>query len=307
MRFHLEMKARDCGRASAQRQLGNVALLQGDSRSAWGWSGIEAWLADLKYALRALAKEPGFTAVAVATMMLGIGATTAVFSVANAVLLRPLPFPQPDRLAMIWETRERTGDKRTVVSYPNFQEWQAQSQSFEHMGVLVGDGVRTWTDGEPAWIDGSAVSEGVFRALGVQPVLGRAYLREEFRADGPKVMVLSYGLWQRLGSRSLTGKAVPFDRGVFTVVGVMPRGFDFPPASEFWCPFLGQDPRNNGGNHYLRVLGRLKAGATMTQAWAEMQTIAARLRQAHPQENQGIGANVVPLLEQPWVTRGRRS
>ncbi|MBS1857408.1 MAG: ABC transporter permease, partial [Acidobacteria bacterium] len=297
MRFHLDMKARDGGESAARRQFGNVALLQEDSRQAWGWGRVEAWLADVKYALRALRKEPGFTAVAVLTMMLGIGASTAVFSVVHAVLLRPLPFPQPSRLAMIWETREKGGGDRVVVSYEIFRDWRDQSQSFEQMGVFVGDAVRTETNGEPALIDGAAVSGGVFRALGVRPMLGRTFVAEEERRGAPNVMVLSYGLWQRLGGgRDIVGRPVRFDREAFTVVGVMPRGFEFPPAAEFWCPFIPDESRR--GQHELRVIGRLKAGVTTAQAQTEMQTVAARLRQAHPGEDAGIGANVVPLLEQ---------
>jgi putative ABC transport system permease protein len=166
------------------------------------------------------------------------------------------------------------------------------------MGVFVGEGVRTTTNGEPAMIEGSRVSGGIFRALDVQPMLGRTFLPEEEGTGAPKVMVLSYGLWQRLGgNRDLIGKAVQFDRETFTVVGIMPRGFEFPPAAEFWCPYSGEDPRNPGA-HYLRVLGRLKPGIDVGQAQSELHTIAARLREAHPKENRGIGANVVPLLDQ---------
>jgi putative ABC transport system permease protein len=305
MRFHLDMKGQDCGTSAARRQFGNVALLQEDSRQAWGWGGVETWLPDLKYALRGLRKEPGFTIVAVLTMMLGIGAGTAVFSVVNAVLLRPLPFPEPSRLAMIWETREKRGEDRTVVSYPVFHDWKQQSRCFENMGAFIGDGVRTVIDGEPAWIIGARVSVGVFRALAVQPILGRSLLPEEEHIGGPSVMVLSYGLWQRLGGKQdVIGKAVRFDREVFTVVGVMPQGFDFPPASEYWRPFVPDESRR--GDHELRVIGRLKAGIAVSEAQAEMHTIAARLRLAHPEENAGIGANVVPLLEQT-VGEARRA
>ncbi len=297
MRFHLEMKAQQYGTAAARRKFGNVASLQEDSRQAWGWSGVDAWAADLKYAVRGLRRNPGFAAVAVLTMMLGIGASTAVFSVVNAVLLRPLPFREPNRLMMIWETQPQWGD-REVVSYENFRDWKQQSRSFEQMAVFVGGAVRMNVGDEPVWINGLRVSGGFFPALGVQPMLGRTFLPEEERKGPPSVIVLSYGFWQRLGGgRNLVGKRVQFDREVFTVVGIMPEGFAFPPTgSEFWFPFV-PDPAHRGA-HELRVVGRLKAGVTATQAQREMQDIAARLQQAHPAENKGIGANVVPLLEQ---------
>src|SRR5271157_1623777 len=311
MRFHLEMKAADLGAAAgpgaaaARRKFGNVALWLEDSRQAWGWAGAEAWAADVKYALRVLGKNPGFTAVAVLTMALGIGASTAVFSVVNAVLLRPLPFRQPDRLMMVWENwQKRGGDDRTVVSHRNFADWKAASRSFEHMTVFTGDGVRWWVGSEPVMIRGAQVSGGFFQELGVQPFLGRGFLPDEERAGAPRVTVLSYGLWQRLGGdRHVVGRSVKFDREVVTVVGVMPRGFAFPSDAELWFPFVPNESRRE--EHELRVIARLRAGVTVAQAQGEMQTIAARLQREHPQENQGIGANVVPLLEQTVGERRR--
>jgi putative ABC transport system permease protein len=307
MRFHLEMKAAESGVAAARRKFGNVALWLEDSRQAWGWSGIEAWAADLKYALRVLGKNPGFAAVAVLTMALGIGASTAVFSVVNAVLLRPLPFRQPDRLMMVWEKwKSHGGGDRVVVSYPNFSDWKAASRSFEHMAVFAGGGVRWSVGGEPVMILGARVSGDFFPALGVQPILGRTFVPDEERASAPPVTVLSYGLWRRLGGDPhLLGSTVRFDREVFTVVGVMPRGFSFPNDSELWFPFAADEAQSRG-DHSYRVIGRLKAGVTVAQAQSEMQTIAARLSQLHPQENDGISANVVPLLEQT-VGEARRA
>jgi len=299
MRFHLDMQAAEFGAAAARRKFGNAALLQEDSRQAWGWAGVEAWAADVNYAVRALRKNPGFTAVAVLTLALGIGASTAVFSVVNAVLLRPLPFRDPGRLMMVWETREKLGEDRVVVSYENFRDWKDQSRSFEQMAVFVGDGVRMNVGDEPAIIRASRVSGDFFPALGIQPILGRTFVPEETRSAAAPVTVLSNGLWRRLGGdRNLVGKSVQFDREVFTVVGIMPPGFAFPSDSELWFPLAGSDHRNNNGAHYLRVIGRLKPGVTVTQSQTEMRTIAARLKLAHPQENQGIGANAVPLTEQ---------
>ncbi len=299
MRFHLDMKAQESGAAAARRKFGNGTLLLEDSRQAWGWGGVESWAADLKYALRVLRNNPGFAAVAVFTLALGIGASTAVFSVVNAVLLRPLPFREADRLMMVWETRETRGEDRVVVSYQNFCDWKEQSRSFEHMAVFVGDAARMMVGDEPVLVPGARVSGGFFPALGVQPIMGRTFLPEEERTSAQRITVLSYDFWQRLGGdRNLVGKTVQLDRDVFTVVGIMPRGFSFPKDSELWFPFATDDSRNGPGAHYLRVVARLRAGVTVTQAQSEIETIAARLKLAHPKENEAIGANVVPLHDQ---------
>ena len=299
MRFHLDMQAREIGPGAARKKFGNVTRVQEDSREAWGWTAAATWLDDIRHALRVLRKNPGFAAVAVLTLALGIGAATAVFSVVNGVLLAPLPYRQPDRLMMIWENWERRGEDRVVVSYNNFRDWKAQSRSFEHMAAFVGDSAFMMAGDERVEIPGARVSATFFPALGVQPSFGRTFLPDEDRTSASNVTVLSYGLWQRLGGgRNLAGKTIRLDHDVFTVVGIMPRGFNFPWDSELWFPFAADDPRNAGGGHYLRVLGRLWPGVSERQAQEEMRTIAARLKQAHPKENKGIGANVVPLLEQ---------
>jgi putative ABC transport system permease protein len=304
MRFHLERKAEECGAAAARRQFGNAARLQEESREAWGWAGIEGWAADLGYAARGLCKNAGFAWVAILTMALGIGASVAVFSVVNAVLLRPLPFRAPDRLVMVWETRETRGEDRVVVSYDNFREWKQRSRSFERMAVFTGGGARMMAGDEPVEIRGARVDAEFFATLGVQAMLGRTFVPEEARAGGPSVVVLSYGMWQRLGGDPrIAGKRVQLDRATYTVDGIMPRGFDFPGGAEVWFPFV-PDP-SRGGEHELRVIARLKGGAGAAQAQREMQAIAAGLKREHP-ENAGIGANVVPLAEQT-VGEARRS
>ena len=306
MRFHLDMKAREAGESPAHRKFGNTALLLEDSREAWGWAGIESFAADLKYAARALRKNPGFTAVAVFTVALGIGSSTAVFSVVNAVLLRPLRFRDPDRLMMVWETRETRGENREVVSAQNFQEWVRQNQTFEHLAAFGGWSQRVMEGGEPKEIPAWRVTSDLFPVLGVQPILGRFFLPEEERDAGQPVAILSYGFWQRSGGdRNIAGKTVQLDREVLTVVGVMPKGFNFPAESEMWFPMPANELKGSS-DHSLRVIGKLKAGATFAQAQAEIKAIAARLQLAHPRENRGIGANLVPLMEQT-VGEARRA
>jgi predicted permease len=296
MRFHLEMQAQELGPAAARRRFGNATLLLEDSRQAWGWAAVDSWLDDLRYAARVLRKNLGFTAVAVVTLALGIGATTAVFSVVYTVLFRPLPFRAPDQLAMVWQTHEMWGD-RANVSLENFREWERQSRSFEGLAAFAGDSARMTVGDEPVTIMAGRVRDGFFRVLGVQPALGRTFLPEDARPGAPKTTVLSYSFWQRLGGDpKLVGRTVQLDRDVLTVVGVMPKGFAFPAEKELWFPL--PDSQSDDHGHYLWVVGRLKAGVSMSQAHSEMQTIAARLRQANPAENSGIGANVVPLTQQ---------
>jgi predicted permease len=296
MRFHLEMKAHETGAAQAQRAFGNRTLLREDCRDAFGWTTLEAWAADLKYSLRTLRRSPGFAIVAVLTMMLGIGAVTAVFSVVHGVLLRPLPFRQPDRLAMVWENWEHY--HHANVSLRNFREWKDQSRSFEQVAAFIGDGVRMFRGDEPVMIDGSRVSRNFFTTLGVQPMLGRGFVPEETRAKPLPVTVLSYGLWQRLGGdRNLIGKPVRFDREVYTVVGIMPRGFAFPNTAELWFP-MSDETGAGDGEHSYRVIVRLKPGVTVAHARSEMNVLVARQHDANPKYNPAIGADVVPLLEQ---------
>jgi putative ABC transport system permease protein len=254
---------------------------------------VEAWLADLRRALRALRKDPGFTAVAVVTMALGIGSTTAIFSVVNSVLLRPLPFREPERLATLWMTQPKNRVDRGVVSYPVFQHWQQQAQSFEHIGAWDGASAQMTVAGEPVEIPGAEVSPGFFEALGARPLFGRIFLPEEHGRSAPKVIILSHRLWKRLGGdAALAGKTVQFGRSTYTVAGVMPPGFEFPLNwSELWFPHAADDSRNDGPR-YLRVVARLRPGVSALQARSELNAITARLQPG------GDGANVVPLTEQ---------
>jgi putative ABC transport system permease protein len=268
-------------------------LLQEDCREAWGWTAVDAWAADIRYAARGLGKNPGFTAVAVLTMALGIGAATAMFSVVNAVLIRPLPFHDPDRLATIWETREKTHDDRVVVSYPIFQQWK-QNQSFAQMAAWDGESAQMTVAGEPTELPGATVSSGFFDVFQVRPILGRVFEPAEHRRGAGNVIILSYGLWQRLGGdRTIAGRTVKLGKTTYTVVGVMPRGFAYPAGySDLWFPHAVDDTRNDG-SHYLKVVARLKQGVPLARAQNEIKTIASYL----PEWKGGIGANIVPLTE----------
>jgi putative ABC transport system permease protein len=250
--------------------------------------------ADLRYAARGLRKNPGFTAVAVLTMALGIGATTAIFSVVNAVLLRPLPFQHPDRLTTLWTVYEKSHDNSVVVSYPIFQQWKEQSQSFAAMAAWDGDSAQMTVAGEPTELPGAEVSPGFFDVFQVQPILGRVFAPEEHRNQAGKITILSYKLWQRLGGdRSIAGKKILLGKTTFTVAGVMPRGFEYPPDwSTLWFPHATDDSRNNGP-FYLKIVGRLKPGVPVARALSELKTVTAHL----PEAKDGISTNVVPLTD----------
>jgi putative ABC transport system permease protein len=309
MQFHLELQAEENqgngmsaeeSRYAARRRFGNAIRLKETSRNVWTWPSVESFAQDLRYALRMLRKNPGFTMTAVATLALGIGATTAVFSVVSAVLLRPLPFRDPNRLVMLWETWEKRGESRVVVSPRNFADWKEQSKSFEDMAAMAGGGpAPIQIAAEPTEFPAVEVTGNFFDELGVRPVLGRSFLPEEWRGSGKNVIILGHELWQRLGgNRELLGKTVQMYRELYTVVGIMTPGFSFPNGSEMWLP-LSED-RLTRDDHYLRVLGKLKPGVGIAQAQTEMNTIAARLRQLYPAENGslGIGCTVIGLQEQ---------
>jgi putative ABC transport system permease protein len=299
MRFHLEMRARECGPEAARRRLGNLTLWREDSREAWGWTWAETWIADLRHALRGLRRNSGFTCAAVLTLALGIGAGTAVFSVVHAVLLRSLPFYQPERLMLAWQTREQYGQDRVVVSYVNFRAWAEQNRSFERLAAFANNSARMDLGDELVSIPGTIVSGEFFSTLGVPPLLGRTFTPTDERPVAPSLVVLSHSFWQRLGGRAdLVGKPLRLDRDLVTVVGVMPRGFNFPSDTELWFPLSSNDERNLNGGHYLRVIGRLKPGIPPARALLELQTVAAGLRLAHPAENRGIGATVVSLADE---------
>jgi len=263
---------------------------------------IEGIWQDVRYGLRSLAKNPGFTAVAVLALALGIGANSAIFSVVNAILLRPLPYKDPDRLVMVWEDRSKNGYPRDTPAAGNFHDWREQNQVFEGMAAVANQSFNLTGSGEPERVDGRRVSANLFQLLGVEPLHGRRFLPEEDQPGAGRVVVLSHGLWQRrFGSDpQVLGSQLTLDGESHTVVGVMPADFRFPsPEDQMWVPiaFNSQEAANRG-RHFLQVYARLKPGVGLEQARAEMDTIAARLQQQYPNSNTNVGAAVVPLHEQ---------
>jgi putative ABC transport system permease protein len=260
---------------------------------------------DLKYGFRMLAKNPGFTAIAVLTLALGIGATTAIFSVVDAVLLRPLPFSHSEQLVSLWETIARTKADQMSVTGPNYLAWAEQNHVFSNLAAgAIYDPALTGV-GEPEHLFGIKVTPNFFKVLGVQPGMGRAFLPEEGKGPQAHVVILGYDFWQRKfgGSRSIVGEAITLDGEKFTVVGIMPGTFRFP---QIWgitgpysyVPFTNQELAEPNHGNRLWVIGRMKPGVTLGQARAEMATIAQRLASEDPKTDKGVGVNVQTLHEE---------
>jgi putative ABC transport system permease protein len=255
-------------------------------------------LRDLRHGVRTLLKQPGFTAIAVLTLALGIGANTAIFSVVNAVLIRPLPYKNPDQLIAVYEKRPALGRERGFVSPPDFIDWRAQNTVFENIAAYT-----SWTanrtDGdEPERIVGTLASAELFPTLGISASLGRTFSTDEDRPNANRVVVLSHRLWQRrfASDASIIGKPVMLNGNSHVVIGVMPRSFEFPDKqTELWAP-LALDPADTGnrGLHSLNVVARLNDGVALPAARAEMAMISDRLAQQHA-VNTGHSANLFPL------------
>src|SRR5439155_4278308 len=245
--------------------------------------------------------NPGFTAVAVLTLGLGIGANTAIFSVVNAVLLRPLPYKNPDRLVWIWENNLLKNIPINPVSPGNLNDWRYESHVFESLSAWDGENFNLTDHGEPERVLGAKVFADFFEVLGVQPALGRSFLPEEDRVGANPVALLSHGLWQRRfgGDTNILGKTITVDGKSVTVIGITPPTQAVPfSLFELWVPFALDARRMVAhGDRFLRPIGRLKPGVTVKQAQAELGGIARRLEQLYPQENTGAGVSVIPLKE----------
>ncbi len=257
---------------------------------------MQSLLQDLRYGARMLMKKPGFTLIAVLTLALGIGATTAIFSVVNAVLLRPLPFPQPERLMQLGQSH--TGGNDGSVGEPKFLFWQAHQQSFEVLALYqpVGSGVNLAGGDEAEFVSALKVSRDFFRVLGVAPRLGHSFAEEEDRAGGAPVVLLSDGLWRRrFGAEiGLVGRSVTIDSAPHTVIGVLPPDFQFLPEAQAFVP-LRPSARGDSDPNY-GALGRLKAGVTPAQAQADLKLAAEKFRAAFPRQMQPRESIAV----QPW-------
>ncbi len=256
---------------------------------------------DLRYGARMLRKRWGFTAIAIMTLALGIGANTAIFSVVNAVVLRPLPYQDPERLVMLWGTNAKDGNGQQPASFAEFNDWKAEVRSCQALSASLLWSFVLTGGGEPEPIQGHYVSASLFQLLGVMPARGRAFSPEEDRIGGTPVVIVSHGLWQRRfgADPNLIGKTLTLDGGSFTVVGIMPEGFQFLEAGEVWVPLMQNRLTNTiRAVRLLLVAGRLGDGVKVEQASAELATMASQLEKQYPDFNTGVGLRLVPLHEQ---------
>jgi putative ABC transport system permease protein len=315
MRSHLELQVEaniragmspDEARVQALRSFGNVNKAVDAAYDVKGGGLLESLTQDVRYGVRMLAKHRAFTAVAVFTLALGIGANTAIFSVVNELLLRPLPYRDADRIVMLWEVTPE-GRHQNTTSRANFRAWRSQNTSYENVAAFSDQRFNLTGDGEPEELSVQMATPELFKILGVDPLLGRTFLPDD---DGkPPVAVLSYGLWQRRfgGQASVIGQPITLSSVKFTVIGVMPANFQFHikqrsgtgrPA-ELWTILpMTVGPGANERGRFLSVVGKLKDGVTVDRAAAELRTIEARLSDEVPQFNKNFSAEVLPLREQ---------
>ncbi|MFN2564674.1 MAG: ADOP family duplicated permease [Gemmatimonadaceae bacterium] len=313
MRFHVEMEAADlAARGMDAAEAHRVALVGFGGVTRFKEEGLEArgarWLAeagqDVRYAVRTLRRNPAFAVVAVLTAALGIGATTAVFSAVDGVLLKPLPFPNPEQLVTVWSANLRQGDEPFTSSPPDFRELASAETGIVRSLAAFYPTAFTLSvrDGEPARVSGARVSPILFATLGVPPQLGRAFLPSEGEHGAHRVLLISAGLWARDFERdpAVVGKTVTLDREPFTIVGVMPADFRFPERrTDAWVPlaFAPGNSLNTRGNYFLQIVGRLTAGATVAQAQDALHRVAARVAAEHPEGNM-TSVRVIPLRDQ---------
>ena len=317
MRSHLELQVEeniragmspDEARAQAMRSFGNVNRAVDAAYDVKGGGLLESLTQDIRYGVRMLAKHKAFTAVAVLTLALGIGANTAIFSVVNELLLRPLPYRDAERIVMLWEVTPE-GRHQNTTSRANFRAWRAQSTSYENVAAFTDQRFNLTGDGEPEELSVQFATPELFKILGVDPLLGRTFLPEDGEPGKPPIAVLSYPLWQRRfgGQASVIGQPITLSGIKFTVIGVMPANFQFHikqrsgtgrPA-ELWTILpmtIGQGANERG--RFLSTVGKLKEGMTVDHAGAELRTIEARLSDEVPQFNKNYSAEVLPLREQ---------
>jgi len=309
LRSHLELEVEERrargasaegARYAAQRLLGNRTAIQEEVWQVWGWVTVEQIVQDARYAIRGMWKNPGFALTAVLSLALGIGATTAIFTVVHAVLLKPLPFPQPERLVQIWESQPSKGWFKNVVSPFNFLDWRERTHSFEAMAAVSGHTANLTGLGDAVALEAMQVSPQYFSILRVFPAVGRAFDAPEGLPGQDHVVILSFGLWQARfgGDPSVVGRKIMIDGGPSTIVGVMPRGFTIPKNNaDIWMPLPIVRSKEWEGGRFLAVVARLKNGVTLARARDDLHSVAAQSARERPKDDQGWSADAVPMLE----------
>jgi len=311
MRSHLEMAARERtergerkeeAERAARREFGNLELVKETTRDAWGWGWLDRLLQDLRFGVRMLAKSPGFTVVAILTLALGIGANTALFSVVNGVLFNPLPYPEPEQLVTLHESKPNF--EAGSVSFPNFRDWRKENTTFSVMGISRGYSFSLTGAGEPEQVRSEFISTDFLPMLGVKPMIGRLFEEGEDEFGASPIVLISAGLWNRKfrNAPDVIGKGLTLDGRSYTIVGVVPANFNLRvggfSASELYVP-IGQ--WTNFALHLrsaglgIHGIGRLKMGVTIQQARSDMARVTGHLAEAYPDSDKGIGATLIPL------------
>jgi len=317
MQFHLEEQIaenlaagmnREEAHHAAMRAFGNVTVAKEETRDTWGWVWLEQIAQDLRHAFRRLLKDHSFSMVAVLVLALGIGANTTLFTVVRSVLLKPLPFENPDQLVMLYEQSADHKHSYNVVAGGMFQEWQKQSRSFEQMAIVGGSGYNLSgaNGGLPEKVEGGKCSWNLFSTLGVRPAYGRAFSPEDDSANANATVILTWNLWRRRfgGDPAILGKGILLDGEAYMVIGILPPWFSYPdPETQVWTPIRRETrpaAMDSLNNHQFRVIARLKEDHTLAQGFTDVDTIEKRIRSAHPDliETIGSGASIRPLLDE---------
>src|SRR3984893_6354038 len=278
----------------ARREFGNVTLTEEDSRKVWRWPSIEEFLTDIRFGLRILRKNPGFAAVAVLTLALGIGANTAMFSVVYGALLSPLPYPNSEQLVMVWS---KVNGHRNAVCAADFLDWKRQNSAFQDVVAWSEGTFGLSVSGNPESMQVRIPSPGFFNLQGIPLALGRDFVPEEGEAGRNHVVIMAHRLWQeRFGSDPhIIGQQVRLNAEPYTVVGVLAAGMPDRFEAHLFVPLVLRPDQINHQFHWLTVMGRLKPGVTLQQANADMEAVTRRIAETYPVSNKGWGARVEPL------------
>jgi len=318
LEFHLAMRIEENvkagmdpeeARRQALQRFGNPTALREHGWDERGGGFLEILLKDLAFGFRTLRRKPVLTTTVILALGLGIGANTAVFSVIDATLLAPLPFPQPDRLVTIWENHRIHNQMQVELAPANYLDLRRESRAFDGIAASLETRVNLTGVSEPERLSGILVSDNFFRILGVRPLIGRGFLPGEDQVGTASVVVLGHGFWERrCGSDTgIVGRSVQLDGQNVTVVGVMPEELNFPKKNvDVWMPLqMGPDQASGRGDHYIHVIGRLHAGTSLRQAQAEVDTIAETLESRYPRTNEGVGIHLAPMHD--WVVSNDRT
>src|SRR6266545_1946397 len=261
---------------------------------------MDSLLRDLKFSARSLLKRPALTIIAILTLAIGIGANSAIFSVVNALLLKPLPFPDPDRIVALWDKVPSRGLERNEVAVPNYLDWRAQNKTFEQVGLYSWWSTNLTGTDSPERVQGFQVTPNFLDIVGVKPMMGRGFSAEEDQPGKEAVALLTYNLWQRRfgADANIVNKTISTNGISRTVIGVMPPDFNYPKGAEIYAPLpLTPELTRNRANHSNLGIGRLKSGVSLQAAQADLDMIAARLEKQYPETNTGRGIVIYPILE----------